>query len=194
MLVYFNSQCNGFNHEFRSSYVRYNTVTVNIFCFYQGDHSNLTNRIPSSRYNRIRQKIKEKYVSTFHAYFLLKTLGGASFYYYSMICSFKKFFFSRLIGQPHNQLSAVLPTLAHCVNIDLRNTKSMTHSLVRYIVLINFLSSCFPHYHTQITLIFYLTNCCNRITLLIKPLKFIFFCWAYYLSNFKSFVSYIFKH
>ncbi|CAL1540886.1 unnamed protein product, partial [Lymnaea stagnalis] len=27
----------------------------------QGDHSNLTNRIPSSRYNRIRQKIKEKY-------------------------------------------------------------------------------------------------------------------------------------
>uniref|UniRef100_A0A0B7BN15 Uncharacterized protein n=1 Tax=Arion vulgaris TaxID=1028688 RepID=A0A0B7BN15_9EUPU len=27
----------------------------------QGDHSNLTNRIPSSRYNKIRQKIKDRY-------------------------------------------------------------------------------------------------------------------------------------
>ena len=33
-------------------------------CVFQGDHSNLTNRIPSSRYNRIRQKIKDKYVSS----------------------------------------------------------------------------------------------------------------------------------
>lgn len=32
--------------------------------FVQGDHSNLTNRIPSSRYNKIRQKIKDKYVSS----------------------------------------------------------------------------------------------------------------------------------
>ena len=30
----------------------------------QGDHSNLTSRIPSSRYEKIRQKIKDKYVSS----------------------------------------------------------------------------------------------------------------------------------
>ena len=30
----------------------------------KGDHSNLTNRIPSSRYSKIRQKIKDRYVST----------------------------------------------------------------------------------------------------------------------------------